>query len=66
MNLRSDSSKTSLDESVNTEEEEQEPTITEYDEENGNNTEKFKKQQHRFVILFRKQGILLGETKEDM
>ncbi|GFX04622.1 hypothetical protein TNCV_2773531 [Trichonephila clavipes] len=55
--------KTSLDESVNTEEEEQEPTITEYDEENGNNTEKFKKQQHRFVILFRKQGILLGETK---
>ncbi|GFY11841.1 retrovirus-related Pol polyprotein from transposon opus [Trichonephila clavipes] len=63
MNLRSDSSKTSLDESVNTEEEEQEPTITEYDEENGNNTEKFKKQQHRFVILFRKQGILLGETK---
>ncbi|GFX44868.1 hypothetical protein TNCV_3429171 [Trichonephila clavipes] len=45
MNLRSDSSKKSLDESVNTEEEEQEPTITEYDEENGNNTEKFKKQQ---------------------
>ncbi|GFX73910.1 gypsy retrotransposon integrase-like protein 1 [Trichonephila clavipes] len=44
MNLRSDSSKKSLDESVNTEEEEQEPTITEYDE-NGNNTEKFKKQQ---------------------
>ncbi|GFU12218.1 retrovirus-related Pol polyprotein from transposon opus [Trichonephila clavipes] len=43
MNLRSDSSKKSLDESVNTEEEEQEPTITEYDEENGNNTEKFKK-----------------------
>ncbi|GFW57913.1 retrovirus-related Pol polyprotein from transposon opus [Trichonephila clavipes] len=42
---RSDSSKKSLDESVNTEEEEQEPTITEYDEENGNNTEKFKKQQ---------------------
>ncbi|GFU83557.1 retrovirus-related Pol polyprotein from transposon opus [Trichonephila clavipes] len=40
MNLRSDSSKKSLDESVNTEEEEQEPTITEYDEENGNNTEK--------------------------
>ncbi|GFT15127.1 retrovirus-related Pol polyprotein from transposon opus [Trichonephila clavipes] len=38
-------SKKSLDESVNTEEEEQEPTITEYDEENGNNTEKFKKQQ---------------------
>ncbi|GFY26600.1 retrovirus-related Pol polyprotein from transposon opus [Trichonephila clavipes] len=35
----------SLDESVNTEEEEQEKTITEYDEENGNNTEKFKKQQ---------------------
>ncbi|GFT74813.1 retrovirus-related Pol polyprotein from transposon opus [Trichonephila clavipes] len=45
MNLRSDSSKKSLDESVNTEEEEQEPTITEYDEENGNNTKKFKKQQ---------------------
>ncbi|GFU54232.1 retrovirus-related Pol polyprotein from transposon opus [Trichonephila clavipes] len=45
MNLRSESSKKSLDESVNTEEEEQEPTITEYDEENGNNTEKFKKQQ---------------------
>ncbi|GFW40343.1 retrovirus-related Pol polyprotein from transposon opus [Trichonephila clavipes] len=45
INLRSDSSKKSLDESVNTEEEEQEPTITEYDEENGNNTEKFKKQQ---------------------
>ncbi|GFS59722.1 retrovirus-related Pol polyprotein from transposon opus [Trichonephila clavipes] len=45
MNLRSDSSKKSLDESVHTEEEEQEPTITEYDEENGNNTEKFKKQQ---------------------
>ncbi|GFV96656.1 retrovirus-related Pol polyprotein from transposon opus [Trichonephila clavipes] len=45
MNLRSDSSKKSLDESVNTEEEEQELTITEYDEENGNNTEKFKKQQ---------------------
>ncbi|GFW22454.1 retrovirus-related Pol polyprotein from transposon 412 [Trichonephila clavipes] len=45
MNLRSDSSKKSLGESVNTEEEEQEPTITEYDEENGNNTEKFKKQQ---------------------
>ncbi|GFW66690.1 retrovirus-related Pol polyprotein from transposon opus [Trichonephila clavipes] len=45
MNLRSDSSKKSLDESVNTEEEEQEPTITEYDEENGNNTEKFKKQE---------------------
>ncbi|GFW82964.1 protein NYNRIN [Trichonephila clavipes] len=45
MNLRSDSSKKSLDESVNTEEEEQEPTITEYDEENGNNTEKFKKKQ---------------------
>ncbi|GFX51251.1 retrovirus-related Pol polyprotein from transposon opus [Trichonephila clavipes] len=45
MNLRSDSSKKSLDESVNTEEEEQEPTITEYDEENGNNTEKFKEQQ---------------------
>ncbi|GFX92078.1 retrovirus-related Pol polyprotein from transposon opus [Trichonephila clavipes] len=45
MNLRSDSFKKSLDESVNTEEEEQEPTITEYDEENGNNTEKFKKQQ---------------------
>ncbi|GFS75685.1 retrovirus-related Pol polyprotein from transposon opus [Trichonephila clavipes] len=45
MNLRSDSSKKSLDESVNTEEEEQEPTITEYEEENGNNTEKFKKQQ---------------------
>ncbi|GFX52672.1 retrovirus-related Pol polyprotein from transposon opus [Trichonephila clavipes] len=44
MNLRSDSSKKSLDESVNTEEEEQEPTITDYDE-NGNNTEKFKKQQ---------------------
>ncbi|GFU02486.1 retrovirus-related Pol polyprotein from transposon opus [Trichonephila clavipes] len=43
MNLRSDSSKKSLDESVNTEE--QEPTITEYDEENGNYTEKFKKQQ---------------------
>ncbi|GFW47399.1 retrovirus-related Pol polyprotein from transposon opus [Trichonephila clavipes] len=41
MNLRSDSSKKSLDESANTEE----PTITEYDEENGNNTEKFKKQQ---------------------
>ncbi|GFX57533.1 protein NYNRIN [Trichonephila clavipes] len=37
--------KKSLDESVNTEEEEQEPTITEYDEENGNNAEKFKKQQ---------------------
>ncbi|GFW90297.1 retrovirus-related Pol polyprotein from transposon opus [Trichonephila clavipes] len=34
MNLRSDSSKKSLDESINTEEEEQEPTITEYDEEN--------------------------------
>ncbi|GFW14637.1 retrovirus-related Pol polyprotein from transposon opus [Trichonephila clavipes] len=33
------------DQSVNTEEEEQEPTITEYDEENGKNTEKFKKQQ---------------------
>ncbi|GFY17105.1 retrovirus-related Pol polyprotein from transposon opus [Trichonephila clavipes] len=66
MNLRSDSFKKSLDESVNTEEEEQEPTITEYDEENGNSTEKFKKQQHRFVILFRKHGILLGETKEDM
>ncbi|GFX23027.1 retrovirus-related Pol polyprotein from transposon opus [Trichonephila clavipes] len=33
------------DESVNTEEEEQELKITEYDEENGNNTEKFKKQQ---------------------
>ncbi|GFV52144.1 hypothetical protein TNCV_5070651 [Trichonephila clavipes] len=45
MNLKSDSSKKSLDESVNIEEEEQEPTITEYDEENGNNTEKFKKQQ---------------------
>ncbi|GFS89298.1 retrovirus-related Pol polyprotein from transposon opus [Trichonephila clavipes] len=45
MNLRSDSSKKLLDESVNTEEEEQEPTITEYDEENGNNTETFKKQQ---------------------
>ncbi|GFX76594.1 retrovirus-related Pol polyprotein from transposon opus [Trichonephila clavipes] len=45
MNLRSDSSKKSFDKSVNTEEEEQEPTITEYDEENGNNTEKFKKQQ---------------------
>ncbi|GFY11764.1 retrovirus-related Pol polyprotein from transposon opus [Trichonephila clavipes] len=45
MNLGSDSSKKSLDESVNTEEEEQEPTITEYDEENGNNTEQFKKQQ---------------------
>ncbi|GFU47595.1 hypothetical protein TNCV_2443171 [Trichonephila clavipes] len=45
MNLRSDSSKKSLDESVKTEEEEQEPTITEYQEENGNNTEKFKKQQ---------------------
>ncbi|GFT35333.1 retrovirus-related Pol polyprotein from transposon opus [Trichonephila clavipes] len=45
MNLRSDSFKKSLDESVNTEEEVQEPTITEYDEENGNNTEKFKKQQ---------------------
>ncbi|GFS88206.1 retrovirus-related Pol polyprotein from transposon 412 [Trichonephila clavipes] len=45
MNLRSDSSKKSLDESVKTEDEEQEPTITEYDEENGNNTEKFKKQQ---------------------
>ncbi|GFV41362.1 retrovirus-related Pol polyprotein from transposon opus [Trichonephila clavipes] len=45
MNLRSDSFKKSLDESVNTEEEEQEPTIAEYDEENGNNTEKFKKQQ---------------------
>ncbi|GFX98558.1 hypothetical protein TNCV_1501361 [Trichonephila clavipes] len=45
MSLRSYSSKKSLDESVNTEEEEQEPTITEYDEENGNNTEKFKKQQ---------------------
>ncbi|GFU27082.1 retrovirus-related Pol polyprotein from transposon 412 [Trichonephila clavipes] len=45
MNLRSDSSKKLLDESVNIEEEEQEPTITEYDEENGNNTEKFKKQQ---------------------
>ncbi|GFT55882.1 retrovirus-related Pol polyprotein from transposon opus [Trichonephila clavipes] len=45
MNLRSDFSKKSLDESVNTEDEEQEPTITEYDEENGNNTEKFKKQQ---------------------
>ncbi|GFX82661.1 retrovirus-related Pol polyprotein from transposon opus [Trichonephila clavipes] len=45
MNLRSDSSKKSLDESVNTEKEEQEPTITEYDEENENNTEKFKKQQ---------------------
>ncbi|GFW11506.1 retrovirus-related Pol polyprotein from transposon 17.6 [Trichonephila clavipes] len=45
MNLRSDSSKKSFDESVNTEEEEQEPTITEYDEENGNNTEKIKKQQ---------------------
>ncbi|GFW28502.1 retrovirus-related Pol polyprotein from transposon opus [Trichonephila clavipes] len=45
MNLRSDSSKKSLDESVNTEEEEQEPTITEYDKENENNTEKFKKQQ---------------------
>ncbi|GFY16324.1 retrovirus-related Pol polyprotein from transposon opus [Trichonephila clavipes] len=45
MNLRSDSFKKSLDESVNTEEEEQESTITEYDEENGNNTEKFKKQQ---------------------
>ncbi|GFX52364.1 gypsy retrotransposon integrase-like protein 1 [Trichonephila clavipes] len=44
--VRSDSSKKSLDESVNTEEEEQEPTITEYDEENGNSTEKFKKQQH--------------------
>ncbi|GFX30742.1 retrovirus-related Pol polyprotein from transposon opus [Trichonephila clavipes] len=43
MNLRSDSSKRSLEESVNTKEEEQEPTITEYDEENGNNTEKFKK-----------------------
>ncbi|GFT93747.1 retrovirus-related Pol polyprotein from transposon opus [Trichonephila clavipes] len=46
MNLRSDSSKKSLDDSVNIEEEEQEPTITEYDEENGNDTEKFKKQQH--------------------
>ncbi|GFS74767.1 retrovirus-related Pol polyprotein from transposon opus [Trichonephila clavipes] len=45
MNLRSDSSKKSLDESVNTEEEEKEPTIIEYDKENGNNTEKFKKQQ---------------------
>ncbi|GFT02343.1 hypothetical protein TNCV_4624921 [Trichonephila clavipes] len=51
MNLRSDSSKKSLDESVNTEEEEQEPTITEYDEENGNNTEKFKKQQQICNIL---------------
>ncbi|GFV54309.1 retrovirus-related Pol polyprotein from transposon opus [Trichonephila clavipes] len=45
MDLRSDSFKNSLDERVNTEEEEQEPTRTEYDEENGNNTEKFKKQQ---------------------
>ncbi|GFW95190.1 retrovirus-related Pol polyprotein from transposon opus [Trichonephila clavipes] len=45
INLRSDSSKKSLNESVNTEEEEPEPTITEYDEENGINTEKFKKQQ---------------------
>ncbi|GFX87115.1 retrovirus-related Pol polyprotein from transposon opus [Trichonephila clavipes] len=33
-------SKKSLDESVNTEEEEQEPTITEYDEENGNRINK--------------------------
>ncbi|GFW56917.1 retrovirus-related Pol polyprotein from transposon opus [Trichonephila clavipes] len=45
VNLRSDSPKKSLDERVNTEEEEQEPTITEYDEDNGNDTEKFKKQQ---------------------
>ncbi|GFV79000.1 retrovirus-related Pol polyprotein from transposon opus [Trichonephila clavipes] len=66
MNLRSDFFKKLFDESVSTEEEEQDPTITEYDEENGNNTGKFKKQQHRFVILFRKHGILLGETKEDM
>ncbi|GFW62745.1 retrovirus-related Pol polyprotein from transposon opus [Trichonephila clavipes] len=51
MNLRSDSSKKSLDESVNTEEEEHEPTITEYDEENGNNTEKFKKQQQIYDTL---------------
>ncbi|GFX53214.1 retrovirus-related Pol polyprotein from transposon opus [Trichonephila clavipes] len=66
MNLRSDSSKKSLDESVNTEEEEREPTITEYDEENGNNTEN-SRNSNRFVILFRKHGILLGgETKEDM
>ncbi|GFV79097.1 retrovirus-related Pol polyprotein from transposon opus [Trichonephila clavipes] len=64
MNLRSDSSKKSLDESVNIEEEEQEPTITEYDEENGNNTEIFRNSS-RFVIFFRKHEILLGETKED-
>ncbi|GFV45374.1 retrovirus-related Pol polyprotein from transposon opus [Trichonephila clavipes] len=51
MNLRSDSSKKSLDESVNTDEEEQEPTITEYDEENRNNTEKFKKQQQIWDTL---------------
>ncbi|GFY11014.1 retrovirus-related Pol polyprotein from transposon opus [Trichonephila clavipes] len=51
MNLRSDSSKKSLDESVNTENEEHEPTITEYDEENGNNTEKFKKQQQIYDTL---------------
>ncbi|GFU83907.1 hypothetical protein TNCV_3852291 [Trichonephila clavipes] len=44
MNLRSDSSKNSLDESVNTEEEEQEPTITEYDEKNENNTGKKQQQ----------------------
>ncbi|GFY05477.1 retrovirus-related Pol polyprotein from transposon opus [Trichonephila clavipes] len=40
-NLRSDFSKKLLDENVNTEEKEQESTITEYDEENGNNKEKF-------------------------
>ncbi|GFX90682.1 retrovirus-related Pol polyprotein from transposon opus [Trichonephila clavipes] len=51
MNSRSDFSKISLYESVNTEEEEQERTITEYDEENGNNTEKFKKQQLIFDTL---------------
>ncbi|GFX71352.1 retrovirus-related Pol polyprotein from transposon opus [Trichonephila clavipes] len=66
MNLRSDSSKKLLDESVNTEEEEQEPTITEYDEENGNNTEKFKKQQQICDTLQEAHGILLSETKEDM
>ncbi|GFU29687.1 retrovirus-related Pol polyprotein from transposon opus [Trichonephila clavipes] len=65
MNLRSDSSKKSLDECVNTEEEEQEPTITEYDEENGNNTEKFKKQQ-QICDTLQEAWNLLGETKEDM
>ncbi|GFU58408.1 retrovirus-related Pol polyprotein from transposon opus [Trichonephila clavipes] len=60
MNLRSYPQKKKLvDKSVNTEEEEKEPTIIEYDEEKGNNTEKFK-------ILFKKHGIVLSEIKEDI